>query len=70
MINGKKKNFEIATVWFDPVAIQEYVILEVDDQRFITLLWLSSNLIMTVPDYYCKSDDFIRKMSSLEMELL
>jgi hypothetical protein len=51
--------------------MQEYVILEIDEEDFITLLWLDTNASqMHVPKYYCEDDRFIRMISSLELELL
>ena len=71
MTNGKKINFEVGSIWYDSAAMQEYVILEIDEEDFITLLWLDTNASqMHVPKYYCEDDRFIRMISSLELELL
>lgn len=70
MKNGIRKNFEVGDIWYDNQATESYLILEYED-NFITILWLNcNNTSMSVPDYYCNEDIFVRKISSLEMELL
>jgi hypothetical protein len=70
MKSGEKKNFEVGDIWFDDQASECYLILHYED-RFITIKWLNVyGSEMSVPDYYCNGDKFIRKISSLEKELL
>ena len=70
MKNGEKKNFEVGDIWFDDSTGAHYVILDYKDS-IITIKWLDLEANdMQVYEGYCSEDEFIRKLSSLEKELL
>jgi hypothetical protein len=70
MKNGEKKNFEVGDIWFDDSADAHYLILDYRD-GIISIKWLDLEANeMPVNECYCYEDEFIRKISSLEKELL
>lgn len=57
------------TLWFDPFCQDFYVVLKKygDD---VTIVFINDHVPIKVRIYDCVEDKFIKKLSSLEIELL
>lgn len=67
--SGKKKNFKIGDIWYDPL-LEEFYLITKKYKTELYIKWLHKDLEQLVSFEECSHDSFVRKISTLERELL
>lgn len=67
--SGKKKSFKTGDIWYDPL-LEEYYLIIRKHRTSLHIKWLHKDLTQLVTFDECSHDSFVKKISSLEKELL
>jgi hypothetical protein len=66
--SNKKKSFQVGDVWFDP-RVEDYYLITAIDKKCIYGVFLDTEITFSQLKKYCDEDEYVRKITKLELEL-